>query len=227
MPLFVHGDPDQLRQVIVNIIQNARQSIKRMRPKGIIAIGTKLYGPSGREAEDQVQITIENDGPPIPAGDLEKIFDPFYTTKATGEGTGLGLSLSYGIIQAHRGRIWAENIGDAGVRFCIVLPLAAQHPAEKEADNGEKPVALSLPEGIKILVVEDDEKFRAWLARFLLREGAQVIEAANGREAIERGSRQARPMSSSPISRCQGWTASNFAGGSGKNIPNTCPGFAF
>lgn len=172
-PLPVSGDPEQVQQVILNILQNAHQAIADRDGRGVIRVHTE-------ELASEAHIHIENNGPEIPASDMERIFDPFFTTKGTGDGTGLGLSLSYGIIQAHGGRIAAENMEAGGVRFSIVLPIAeADETAPVKAEK--RPV---LPKDLKILIVEDDLRFSEWLRLFLGQEGASVVTAANGREAI-------------------------------------------
>ncbi|MFM2294142.1 MAG: hypothetical protein RLZZ350_555, partial [Verrucomicrobiota bacterium] len=91
-------DSHQIEQVMVNIINNARQAIEAHSPKGWIKITTESAGPS-------VRITVQDSGPGISSDNLSKIFDPFFSTKEVGKGTGLGLSLCYGIIQEHGGTI--------------------------------------------------------------------------------------------------------------------------
>jgi PAS domain S-box-containing protein len=105
----------QLHQVFMSIILNAHYEMKEANGKGLITVTTGF-------TNKEVLISFENDGPPIPEEKLGEIFDPFYTTKGPDEATGLGMYVSHGIIQDHGGRIWAENLGDSGVRFNIALP---------------------------------------------------------------------------------------------------------
>jgi len=111
--LEVLGDAKQLQQVLVNIILNAVQASPQH--------GT-LYIRSRRDI-DYVAIEIIDEGTGIAQGELAKVFDPFFTTKAEGEGTGLGLSVSYGIVKRHGGIIHLENIQGRGLRVVILLPL--------------------------------------------------------------------------------------------------------
>lgn len=108
-------DRDQLAQVALNITSNA---VKAMGGKGTLCIS----GETRTEEEASwISFRIENDGPTIPMNDVENIFNPFFTSYS--DGTGLGLSLSYKIIEAHKGRILAENIGaETGVAFTLLLP---------------------------------------------------------------------------------------------------------
>jgi two-component system NtrC family sensor kinase len=104
----------QLIQVFLNIILNA---VHAMKGKGHLAIRVRSTG-------DRAEITIANDGPPIPSENLTRIFDPFFTTRS--EGTGLGLSISHAILQRHRGTIRAANLPRRkGVEFVITLPFAS------------------------------------------------------------------------------------------------------
>jgi two-component system NtrC family sensor kinase len=108
----IYCNPNQLNQVFMNITMNAIQSIEK---KGEINI--KTYSD-----ETRVYIEISDNGKGIPSENLEKIFDPGYTTKSSGVGTGLGLSIVYNIIEAHKGNIKAESIINEGSKFTIELP---------------------------------------------------------------------------------------------------------
>ncbi|MEH6470433.1 MAG: ATP-binding protein [Halopseudomonas sp.] len=105
--------PSRINQVLLNILVNATQAIKG---KGTISIRTQAL-------ENDVRISIADSGCGIPAEQLKRIFDPFYTTKPRGEGTGLGLSVSWGIINKHGGRIEVDSKPGEGSCFHIYLPL--------------------------------------------------------------------------------------------------------
>ncbi len=109
------GDPGQLQQVFINFILNAGTAMKG---RGRIAI-TSRFDP----AYDEVTLEFADTGPGIPAEIMSKIFDPFFTTKGPGEGTGLGLSVAYGIIQQHGGNISVANSPLGGAVFTVILPL--------------------------------------------------------------------------------------------------------
>jgi signal transduction histidine kinase len=108
------GNPNQLQQVLMNLAINAQQA---MEPDGgTVDIVTSFD-------DDKVYISVSDTGPGISEEVAKKIFEPFYTTKAAGEGTGLGLSVTYGIIQDHKGDIRVERGDSGGARFVIELPL--------------------------------------------------------------------------------------------------------
>ncbi len=111
--LFI--DEKKIKQVLINLIMNAKHAVGQ---KGRIVLST------GRnETADKAFIQVEDDGHGIEKKDLSRIFDPFFTTKPTGQGTGLGLSVSYGIIKNHGGDVFADSHAGQGATFTIVLPL--------------------------------------------------------------------------------------------------------
>jgi signal transduction histidine kinase len=114
--LRVRGDPIQLQQVIINLVVNSIDSMANI-PYGRTVIG-RIEKNGGASAE----ISISDSGPGIPQEKLNHVFDPFFTTKE--QGMGMGLSIARTIIQAHQGRIWAENQAEGGAVFRLSLPLA-------------------------------------------------------------------------------------------------------
>ena len=111
-------DEKKIKQVLINLIMNAIHAVGK---KGCIRITTVLS-----EAEDTLHIRVADDGHGIESRYLNKIFDPFFTTKTTGEGTGLGLSVSYGIVQNHGGHIQVESRPGEGSVFTVVLPAVQE-----------------------------------------------------------------------------------------------------
>ena len=111
--------------MFMNIILNAAQA---MQGQGSLTVGTRLSDDGER-----VVIEITDTGPGIPEDILPHIFEPFFTTKEEGEGTGIGLSLVYGIVESHEGKIRALNNAPCGTRFIIELPLST-------SENGETPI---------------------------------------------------------------------------------------
>ena len=122
--------PSQINQVFLNIITNAAHA---MGEQGTLILRTELHD------EKTVRIEIQDDGGGIPSSALPKIFDPFFTTKPIGEGTGMGLSISYKIIEAHGGKILVDTEPGIGTTFSILLPIsqARQTPAFIEDDEAE------------------------------------------------------------------------------------------
>lgn len=123
--LYMIGDSSQLQQVLVNIILNAVQAS----PTGG-SIHIRTY-----QDIDYVAVEIIDTGAGIQADDINKVFDPFFTTKSEGEGTGLGLSVSYGIVKRHGGTIHIENNETTGLRVVIMLPFEAQDLEESVSEH--------------------------------------------------------------------------------------------
>jgi signal transduction histidine kinase len=124
----VQADGQQLNHLFMNIILNAAQA---MQGKG------KLKVRTFRETDrNNICIEISDSGPGIPPDILPRIFEPFFTTKEEGDGTGLGLSLAYGIVENHRGQIKAHNKPDGGAVFMITFPVVARDDqGEQRAQN--------------------------------------------------------------------------------------------
>jgi two-component system cell cycle sensor histidine kinase/response regulator CckA len=204
---FVHGrdlwpvkvDVSQFEQVIVNLAVNARDAMPEggkliIRTANITAQDADRLQYKGMPAADYVSIDISDTGTGIPADIVDKIFEPFFSTKEVGKGTGLGLSTVYGIVKQTGGFIYVDSVPDQGTVFRIFLP---RHVPEKEteievtATNGapplapEKPKAPDLTGHGTILLVEDEDGLRSLNARGLRSRGYTVIEAANGLEAME------------------------------------------
>jgi PAS domain S-box-containing protein len=118
LPL-ISGNAGQLQQVFLNVINNAQQAMKGQQRPALLVIKTSEEG-------DHLRVSISDNGPGISEEHLTRIFDPFFTTKPVGEGTGLGLSLSFGIIKEHGGSIRAESTPGQGATFIIELPVVEQ-----------------------------------------------------------------------------------------------------
>ena len=115
----VWADENQIQQVLLNLVQNAHQAMARQS-------GERLLTVRLRRRERHVAIEVLDSGPGIASHLLSRIFDPFFTTKAPGEGSGLGLSVSYGIVGQHGGRLYAENRPEGGAIFVVELPAGEQ-----------------------------------------------------------------------------------------------------
>ncbi|MDZ4773353.1 MAG: ATP-binding protein [Planctomycetota bacterium] len=117
-PLFVRGDAGRIEQVVVNLLFNAGSA---MDGSGRIVLS------AGRNESEELVVTVDDVGPGIAPADLARIFDPFFTKT---DGTGLGLFVSYGIVSAHGGRIWAENRAGGGARFTLLFPSLPRRAIE-------------------------------------------------------------------------------------------------
>ncbi|TDI58493.1 MAG: hybrid sensor histidine kinase/response regulator, partial [Alphaproteobacteria bacterium] len=186
----VHGCMVRLEQVIINLLTNAHDSIVEKRETG--AAGSDWGGrieitARHHEADKAMTISVIDNGLGIPEGEVEKIFQPFYTTKQAGSGTGLGLSVSHGIIEAMAGRLSVRNL-DEGARFDITLPCAAVAGGEAATGPSPRPRKPRTDRGrspCHVLVVEDEPEAAQAMARYLEELGHRVSIAGDGKEACE------------------------------------------
>ncbi|MEM1360208.1 MAG: ATP-binding protein [Pseudomonadota bacterium] len=188
----IRADKRQLEQVIMNLVVNARDA---MPDGGRIEITTEAQqlntevhrNRAAIPPGDYAVITVRDEGMGIAPDKLPKIFEPFYTTKRTGEGTGLGLSTAYGIIKQTGGFIFADSDVDIGSLFTIYLPT---NPADEEEEEVSEVTTKATPAVTKgagvILLVEDEAPVRAFAARALRLRGYTVLEAENAEQALER-----------------------------------------
>ncbi|HWA15422.1 MAG TPA: ATP-binding protein, partial [Gemmatimonadales bacterium] len=199
LPLWsrMRGDANQLQQVLLNLVINAQQAISSSRGYGTVRI---TMGPDG---PDRIMLTVEDDGPGVPAGLRDVIFQPFYTTKPPGQGTGLGLSISAGIVRAHGGEIRVDDHPSGGAIFRLVLPsLAASERASSSRQLTPASAIDALPALTpsaqpasaapaaapailgRVLLVDDESGIRRSVSRFLGRYGFQVTDVGSGQAAI-------------------------------------------
>lgn len=185
---LVRVDPGKIEQVLLNLVVNARDA---MPTGGELVIETRLVKLTEDFARqhtailpgEHVLLTVTDSGHGIPAEELARIFEPFYTTKSAGNGTGLGLAIAQSIVEENGGLISAASELGAGTSFNIYLPVAAPQVHEKPSDSLqiERP---SRRGNESLLVVEDAEPLRQATVEFLSSLGYQVQSAANGEEAL-------------------------------------------
>jgi two-component system NtrC family sensor kinase len=190
LPLTV-ADPFQLQQVILNLINNAHQAMTEHGGPGTLTLRTytssQPTSDSSGAAPQMVVLSVGDTGVGIPARDLNRIFDPFYTTKPVGQGTGLGLSICFGIVQEHGGKIWAESEPGVGTTVAVALPLLAERreqPGDPAADGASN--AADMQPACHVLVVDDEEPVANLLARLLRQLGHEPVVVNSGAEALER-----------------------------------------
>jgi signal transduction histidine kinase/ActR/RegA family two-component response regulator len=171
------ADAHQLQQVLLNLFANATHAMRAHAGRGLLTVR------SIRQA-GEIIVHVDDDGPGIAADHLGRIFDPFFTTKGAGEGTGLGLSLSIGIVEAHGGRMAAENLPGRGARFTIRLPIG--NDAEAVATSETPSPAAAPTRQARVLVVDDEERLREILIDVLTSLGHRVDPAASGAQALEK-----------------------------------------
>jgi two-component system cell cycle sensor histidine kinase/response regulator CckA len=202
----VRADVGQFEQVIINLAVNARDAMplggKLTLRTSNVSVGDDVQQRhKDMPADDYVLVEVEDTGSGIAPEIIDKIFDPFYTTKDVGKGTGLGLSTVYGIVKQTDGFIYVESEVAKGTTFRIFLPRyvpgaddevevpqlpETTAPAIAAAAAGEmRAAATDLTGRGTILLVEDEEGLRALNARGLQSRGYTVIEAGNGIEALQ------------------------------------------
>ena len=184
----VMADPVQLEQVLMNLCINARDAVDG---HGRIRIGIEPAPPgeavcaSCRDSLDprgHVALVVADDGPGIAPETLERMFEPFFSTKPVGKGSGMGLATVHGIVHEHGGHILIDTAPGCGTRFPVLLPMlpwAGEQFARGQAGATPAPARL---EG-RVLLVDDEEMVRAFLRELLEGWGLTVASAADGREA--------------------------------------------
>jgi len=178
------GDANQLIQVFLNLVSNAEQAIREIRPSGRIQI---RLGQSG----SRIFATVQDDGVGIKPETLPKLFDPFFTTKRPGGGTGLGLSICLSIVREHGGDIEVESLPAGGAAFTVFLPVAVSadpklpaRDADSSASGNSMTPNLDLLRNRKILVLDDEESIRMLIVEGLSANGLLVDCAATAEEAL-------------------------------------------
>jgi PAS domain S-box-containing protein len=187
------ADPTQMDQVLINLAANSRDA---MRTGGRLSIAVQdvvldaayaeAHGVSNLVPGPYVRIEVSDTGSGMSKETLAKIFEPFYTTKPVGAGTGLGLSTVYGIVKQHEGFIWPYSEPGVGTTMKVYLPAA---PSEVQPSRvPERPASAARQEELEpalVMVVEDELAIRELVRRTLEGAGLVVIEAENGRQALD------------------------------------------
>ncbi|HXJ54598.1 MAG TPA: ATP-binding protein [Burkholderiales bacterium] len=177
----IHADADQLHQVLLNLVINAQHALQDHPGTRRIHVSTR------HDAElEAVHITVADSGPGIPAELRKRVFEPYFTTKPIGIGTGVGLAVSLGIVEAHGGTLSVDCPPDGGAIFRILLPVGSVVPGSAEAGPQGAPSA----QRCRILVVDDEAEIREALNQILTEACHRVVTASSGREALERLARE-------------------------------------
>jgi CheY-like chemotaxis protein len=180
LPVLVN--PEEIRQIVLNLILNAEQAMLSTGRGTTISV--RCY-PQG----EQHIVEVSDDGPGISAEMRRRIFEPFFTTKDVGQGTGLGLSISHGIASAHGGSLDLCATG-TGACFRLALPAHAAAGVPVSSDVAPPPpveAPAPVPPAVirRALVVDDEVAIRKLLTRLLERRGFEVIQAETGAAALE------------------------------------------
>ncbi len=190
---LIKADLNQFEQVVINLVVNARDAMGEggtvsVRTANVPAEKVTDINESALPAADYVLIEVGDSGMGISRENLEKIFEPFFSTKDVGKGTGLGLSTVYGIIKQTGGYIFADSAGEGeGTTFRIFLPRHIVEEGEAEPTRelrDARPKADLTGKGT-VLLVEDEDAVRAFAARALEARGYTVLPAPSGEQALE------------------------------------------
>lgn len=177
---LVEADEGQLHQVFSNLLLNARDASPQGARLSVRADNVTLEPRPGQLGGPCVRVCVQDWGSGIAPEHLERIFDPYFTTKPTGHG--LGLAVCYSIIRKHGGVIEVESRQGEGTTFSVYLPVVAQEPTQRAEPRPEQP---SLPQGLRVLVMDDEAGIRNAVTRLLRRQGVHVDACAEGRTAVQ------------------------------------------
>ncbi|WP_122221202.1 PAS domain-containing protein [Pseudomonas syringae group genomosp. 3] len=182
-PCFIFADGSQFDTALVNMVVNARDA---MAGSGRLTIKVECSACSSAELDpslsegDYVTVSLTDTGSGIPKDKLGLIFEPFYTTKSIGQGTGLGLSQVFGFAKQSGGEVLVESELGSGSRFTLCLPSAQDHEPVAEDENCE----LNAPTGLCVLMVEDNQDIGTYTRPMLEQLGFQVLWVSSAREAL-------------------------------------------
>jgi signal transduction histidine kinase/CheY-like chemotaxis protein len=184
---LVLADPTQIHQVIMNLCTNAYHAMRET--GGILAvslkevtIGATEYGYANITQGNYLKLEVSDTGCGIDQKTQEKIFEPYFTTKKPGEGTGLGLAVVHGIVNSHHGHITVYSEPGEGTSFHVYLPLTEQDVSALPDKTEPKELR---GKGERILFVDDEKQIRKVLGTMLTKNGYQVTASADGAQALE------------------------------------------
>ena len=177
----VQADLAQVEQVLLNLVLNSRAA---MPGRGTLRISTTNAKAAGERAGlpsgDYARLVVADDGVGMNAEVVEQAFEPFFTTRPKGEGTGLGLATAYSIVQQAGGEVELESVPGAGTVARVCLPATS----DELPSTGSEPPSAAPGKGETVLVVEDEEAVREAVSRILSQRGYMVLEANGGEEAL-------------------------------------------
>jgi len=193
--LPIHGDANQIQQVLLNLLNNARDAVADVKTPGIetrlerfeadfnfVKRHQVIDGDAFRKGQSFARLSISDNGCGIPEDRLSDIFEPFFTTKEVGMGTGLGLAMSYGTIRNHGGALEVESEVGKGTTFSVYLPLTQPHTAAIKVPDKK---TITRGRGETILLADDEQHVRETVAEVLATIGYKVLQAKDGREAMD------------------------------------------
>jgi CheY-like chemotaxis protein len=183
---LIEADKNQMEQILINLVVNARDAVEEGGEVVVQTANLVVTKHDSRQADRRlvpgpyVVMTVHDNGQGIDVENLGRIYDPFFTTKEVGIGTGLGLSTVYGIVKQHGGEIRVDTATGKGTRFDIYFKKA-----ERSVETGKETESREVSGGKEtILLVEDNDEVRHIVQTSLSHYGYRVIEAADGIEAL-------------------------------------------
>ncbi|MCB1060597.1 MAG: PAS domain S-box protein [Calditrichaeota bacterium] len=182
----IMADPTQIHQVILNLCTNAFQSLEnasgtiQVRLQNITLTNEPENNTDNLHPGDYVCLTVSDTGCGIDQANIERIFEPFYTTKEVGSGTGMGLSVTHGIVQKHGGKISVDSVRGVGTSFHVYLPSIVQRDA-----NTEDHLSRPLHGNERVLVIDDEELVAKTTGKQLERLGYKVTIVTTPSEALK------------------------------------------
>ena len=206
---MVKADQGQLEQVIINLAVNARDAMKEGGTLTIATRNVRIDTPNGLERGliapteddviqpgDYVLVEVSDTGTGIPPEIVKNIFEPFFSTKEIGSGTGLGLSTCYGIIKQSGGYIFVKTTPNVGSSFYLYFKRheATEEKVSAHHDSHDEKLGSDLTGRATIMLVEDETPVRIFAARALRNKGYEVLEADSGENALEVFSEHSGPV---------------------------------
>jgi PAS domain S-box-containing protein len=170
------ADADQLHQVVLNLVINAQQAMQDRPAPRRLRVATR------HDASSTLRIVVADNGPGIPPDLRARVFEPYFTTKSTGVGLGVGLAVSLGIVEAHGGTLTVDCPADGGAVFEVALPVGATEVAGAVVEPACTPAA----DPRAVLVVDDESEIRDTLVDILSAAHHRVAAVGSGREALQR-----------------------------------------
>ncbi len=183
---LITADPTQVHQVLMNLAVNAKDAmpsggiLKVTARNALIDMEFKKSNPEASVGK-YVLINVEDSGTGMSGDIVDRIWDPFFTTKDVGKGTGLGLPTALSIVKGHGGFISVSSKPDEGTKFAVYFPVSE---VDSDVEESDQPTVLAAGNGEMILIVDDEEDIRRITSATLEKYGYQTLTAANGAEAI-------------------------------------------
>ncbi len=189
---YVKADKHQFEQVLINFAVNAKDAMPQggrlvVRTRNLSERDSMKFGGQGMQPGEYVLVEVEDTGTGIPQDIIQKIFEPFFSTKDIGKGTGLGLSTVYGIVKQTGGFVFVDSVMGKGTTFRVLLPRHIETEKEIAAAKAvkKKEAPRDLTGTGRVLLVEDEDAVRSFAVRALQRQGYEVIEAISGLDALD------------------------------------------